>query len=199
MESVAPQEALERLKAGNRRFVEDNRIIHDLLEQVKETATRQEPFAAILGCIDSRAVPELIFDQGIGNLFSIRVAGNVIDDDVLASLEFACTVARTRLIIVKGHTRCGAIQGACQGGSVGHLKQLMEKIKPSVEKVQKLYGDGPLDTKFMDEVSKINVLHSVAMIRTQSTILRELSEQGQIAIIGALYDVGTGVVTFFDH
>jgi carbonic anhydrase len=152
-----------------------------------------------LGCIDSRAVPELIFDQGIGDLFSVRVAGNVIDNDVLASLEFACTLAGTRLIVVKGHTRCGAIQGACQGVNTGHLQQLLGKIQPAIEEAkEKGYKDTD-DISFRDNVSHINALHSVARIKEQSPILRDLWERGDIAIIAAMYDVSSGVVTFYDE
>lgn len=196
--TVSPEEALARLKAGNQRFVQNNRLSHDLLDQVRETALGQRPFATILGCIDSRAVPELIFDQGIGDLFSIRVAGNVIGDDVLASLEFACTVADTRFILVKGHTSCGAIQSACAGDGGGHLDQMMQKIMPSVEKAKSERGEQIGDSDFRNEVSHLNVLNSVAQIKEQSEILRNLSQNGQIAIIGALYDVRTGVVTFFE-
>lgn len=172
-------------------------MIHDLLEQVKETAGGQKPFATILGCIDSRAVPELIFDQGIGSLFSIRVAGNVISEDVLASLEFACTVADTRLIIVKGHTNCGAIQAACESDGDGHLHQLISKIKPSVDAARQSLGQ-EINSSFKDEVSRLNVLRSVALIQEKSPVLGKLAESGRIAIIGALYNVYSGEVTFFE-
>lgn len=198
-ESVAPEEALERLKVGNQRFVHNKRIIQDFKEQVKETAGGQKPFATIVGCIDSRVVPELIFDQGIGSLFSVRVAGNVISEDVLASLEFACIIADTRLIIVKGHTRCGAIQAACEsdGGEPGHLPQLIAKITPSIEQAQRSLGD-EITPELKDEVSKLNALRSVAEIKEKSPVLRKLAEAGTIAIIGARYDVSSGEVSFYE-
>lgn len=169
------------------------------MEQVKKTAGGQKPFATIVGCIDSRVVPELIFDQGIGSLFSVRVAGNVISEDVLASLEFACTIADTRLIIVKGHTRCGAIQAACEsdGGETGHLPQLIAKITPSIDAARRSLGD-EITQALKDEVSKLNALRSVAEIREKSPVLRSLAEAGTIAIIGACYDVSSGVVTFYE-
>lgn len=191
-----PAEALERLKAGNQRFVSNQRIFQNLMEQVKQTAGGQSPFAAILGCIDSRTVPELIFDQGIGSLFSIRVAGNVISEDVLASLEFACAIAGTRLIVVKGHTRCGAIAAACESEGEGHLHQLISKIKPSVEAARKQLGED-ITPQLRDEVSHLNVLRSVELIQEKSPTLRELAASGEIAIIGALYDVVSGEVTFY--
>lgn len=196
-ETVSASDALARLKAGNQRFVNNERVIHDLLEQVKETAGGQRPFATIVGCIDSRAVPELIFDQGIGSIFSVRVAGNVISEDVLASLEFACTIADTRLIIVKGHTRCGAIEAACMSEGTGHLHQLVSKIRPSVEAAKAKMGD-EITPAFEDEVSRLNVLRSVELIQEQSPVLRELAQTGQIVIIGAIYDVQSGEVTFLE-
>jgi carbonic anhydrase len=198
-DSVTPGEALARLKAGNERFVTNQRVIHDLMEQVKETAGGQKPFATIVGCIDSRVVPELIFDQGIGSLFSVRVAGNVISEDVLASLEFACTVADTRLIIVKGHTRCGAVESAClsDGTEPGYLPQLIAKIAPSIAAAKQKLGD-EITPELKDKVSKLNVLHSVAEIREKSPVLKKLEEEGTIKIIGARYDVSTGVVTFYE-
>lgn len=194
----SPEEALALLKEGNQRFLHNQRLMPNLMEQVRQTASGQRPFAAILGCIDSRAVPELIFDQGIGSLFSIRVAGNVVDEDVLASLEYACTVSGTRLILVKGHTRCGAVQSACQEVEVGgHLKQLMDKLKPCVDAAVHTLGENRDTDGFRDEVSRLNIEQSVAQILAGSQILRDLSDKGEIAVVGALYDVRTGSVSFF--
>jgi carbonic anhydrase len=198
-DNLSPAEALVLLKEGNQRFVQNQRLTPNLMDQVRETASGQNPFAAILGCIDSRAVPELIFDQGIGSLFTIRVAGNVIDEDVLASLEYACTVSGTRLILVKGHTRCGAVQSACQNVAVeGNLKQLMDKLKPCVDAAAQKMGGYADGDDFRDEVSHINVEQSVAQILAGSPILRKLSDRGEIAVVGALYDVRTGKVSFFE-
>ncbi|MGH2644581.1 MAG: carbonic anhydrase, partial [Chitinophagaceae bacterium] len=189
-------EALERLKAGNQRFVENKLADRDFLTQIKTTANGQHPFAVVVGCIDSRAVPELVFDQGIGDLFSVRIAGNIIDEDVLASLEFSCALAGASLIVVKGHTRCGAVAGACAGVTEGHLGGLLSKINPAIEGAKKTKGENLSDPAFRDEVSRLNALHSVEQIKKQSKILRELSDQRKIKIVAALYDVTTGKVTF---
>ncbi|TAN01102.1 MAG: carbonic anhydrase [Chitinophagaceae bacterium] len=195
-ENISPSDALERLKAGNQRFVQNKLADRDFLTQVKNTANGQHPFAVIVGCIDSRAVPELIFDQGIGDLFSVRIAGNVIDEDVLASLEFSCALAGASLVVVKGHTHCGAVAGACSGVTEGHLGKLLSKINPAIEEAKKIQGENLADPAFRDEVSRLNALYSVEQIKQQSNILRDLSEQGKIKIVAALYDVTTGKVNF---
>jgi carbonic anhydrase len=194
------EEALARLKEGNRRFVNNRRFAHDLTAQVRETSGGQSPFAVVLGCMDSRTSPELIFDQGIGDIFSVRVAGNVIDEDVLASLEFACTLAGTTLILVKGHTGCGAVAGACAADELsGHLVQLARKISPAIQQARLTAGNNTADAAFRNEVSRLNVLNSVREIAERSPVLASLAASGQIMIAGALYDVGTGSVTFYDQ
>lgn len=194
--TISPSEALEWLKAGNQRFVSNNNTQRDLLKQVHATADGQHPFAVIVGCIDSRAVPELIFDQGIGELFTVRIAGNVIDEDVLASLEFSCDLAGASLIVVKGHTRCGAVAGACSAVTKGHLGSLLSKINPAIAGARKTHGEDLSDPAFRDEVSRLNALHSVELIKEKSEILKKMSDQGKIKIVAALYDVTTGKVTF---
>lgn len=193
------EEALARLKEGNRRFVNNRRFPHDLHAQVRETTAGQSPFAVVLGCMDSRTSPELIFDQGIGDIFSVRIAGNVIDDDVLASLEFACVLAGTKLILVKGHTGCGAVAGACSGDGIeGHLAGLVEKIRPAVEAAKATAGSDTADPAFRDEVARLNVLNSVREIRKRSSVLESLASKGEIMIAGARYDISTGEVSFYE-
>lgn len=196
--TVTAEEALQYLKEGNERYMNNRILGQDLTSRIKKTAEGQFPFAAILGCIDSRAIPELIFDQSIGDIFTIRVAGNVISEDVLASLEFSCSLAGAKLIIVKGHTRCGAVKGACDGVHTGHLDHLLSKITPAVRAAKGSEFKSEDELAFRDEVSRINVLNSVREIKERSPLLNNLISSGEVVIKGAMYDVTTGKVEWLN-
>jgi carbonic anhydrase len=197
---LTPSDALSILKAGNARFQSDARLNRSLLGQVHETSEGQWPFAAILSCIDSRTSAELIFDQGLGDLFSIRIAGNFLTDDILGSLEFACAVAGAKLIVVLGHSHCGAVKGACDGVELGHLTNMLMKLRPALDAVKEP-ADPSLRTaanaQFVEAVSRSNVEHAVAQIPARSEVLAALHEAGQIEVVGATYDVTSGGVEFF--
>lgn len=192
--------ATQLLKDGNSRFTSGLSANRDLLQKVKETKDGQKPFAAILSCMDSRAPAELIFDQGIGDIFNIRVAGNVISPYVLGSLEYAVAVAGSKLILVMGHTGCGAIKGACDDVKLGNLTDLLAQIKASVvnETTETADRTGGNNT-FVNKVSMLNVLHSVEQIKEQSEVIRSFVENGTIKIVPAMYDVATGVVSFHNE
>ncbi|MEO5891920.1 MAG: carbonic anhydrase family protein [Ferruginibacter sp.] len=196
--SLTPDLALEILKEGNERFVKNLKANRNLLQQVNETSKGQFPFATILSCIDSRTSAELIFDQGLGDIFSIRIAGNILNEDILGSMEFATKVVGTKIIIVLGHTKCGAIAGACNHVEMGNLTTLLNKIQPAIysEKVTTENRDGSNES-FVKNVTELNVLLTIERIRRESPIVAELEQQGAIKIIGGLYDVETGIVTFF--
>jgi carbonic anhydrase len=193
---LTPFKAYEILKEGNERFVNNLRYNRNLLQQVNETATGQFPFAVVLSCIDSRTSAELIFDQGLGDIFSVRIAGNVLNEDILGSMEFACNVAGSKLVVVLGHTKCGAVKGACAHVEMGHLTGLLEKIQPSVEKVQQQYDEILDQEKFVEEVAHENVLYHMNDVLNRSSILRGLYKQGKIGIVGGTYSVETGEVEF---
>lgn len=197
--NITPQQALELLKAGNARFVDNLRINRNLLQQMNETSEGQWPMAAIVSCMDSRTSAELVFDQGLGDIFSIRLAGAVISDNVLGSLEYACKVAGSKFIVVLGHTKCGAIKGACDHVELGNLTGLLNKITPSVY-AEKTIRDNRNSHNhvFVDAVTRIHTERSVQAVLEQSLILRDMIFKGEVGIIGALYDVETGVVTFLD-
>ncbi len=195
--ATTPQKALQMLKEGNMRFVQGNMLKRDLMQQVKATGSGQFPFAAIVGCIDSRASNELIFDQGIGDIFSARIAGNFVNDDILGSLEFACAAAGARLIVVLGHTECGAVKGACDDVVLGNLTRTLANIKPAVAAVSGYDSDRSSNNKaFVQAVTDKNVLLTVELIRERSSILRDMINKGQIGLVGAMYDVHTGQVSF---
>ncbi|HHF7374049.1 carbonic anhydrase family protein [Legionella bozemanae] len=198
--NITPDEAVDLLKRGNERFIQNLRFNRNLLQQVNETAEAQYPFATILSCIDSRTPAELIFDQGLGDIFSIRIAGNIVNDDIIGSLEFACKLAGSKLIVVLGHTNCGAIKGACDEAQLGYLTQLLDKIKPaiSLEKSFKENRNGS-NLAYVNEVAKINIKNSIQNILDKSSVIKELKDQGTIKIIGGLYDVASGEVLFFDE
>ncbi|MGM9452928.1 carbonic anhydrase family protein [Legionella bozemanae] len=198
--NITPDEAVDLLKRGNERFIQNLRFNRNLLQQVNETAEAQYPFATILSCIDSRTPAELIFDQGLGDIFSIRIAGNIVNDDIIGSLEFACKLAGSKLIVVLGHTNCGAIKGACDEAQLGYLTQLLDKIKPaiSLEKSFKENRNGS-NLAYVNEVAKINIKNSIQNILNKSSVIKELKDQGTIKIIGGLYDVASGEVLFFDE
>lgn len=197
--TTTPENALEFLREGNYRFVNNLKTNRNLLQQVNETRDGQFPIAAVLTCIDSRTSAELIFDQGLGDIFSIRIAGNVINEDILGSMEFACKLAGSKLIVVLGHTKCGAIQGACNQIQLGNLSTLLNKIQPAVyyERTVKENRDATND-EFVEKVTRIQIKRSMESIVERSVILREMIEKGEIALIGALYDVETGLVEFLD-
>lgn len=198
---LSPQEAIELLKEGNQRFVSREMRERDLLAQVEETSKGQFPFACIVGCIDSRVPATTVFDQGIGSLFVATVAGNIINEDILGSLEFGCAAAGSKAIIVLGHTSCGAVKGACDSVELGNLTSLLSKINASVKETVEPNDPSMRNSSnlpFVNEVAKNNVLRSVENIRVKSNVLRRLEEDGKITIVGAMYDVSTGQVSFLD-
>jgi carbonic anhydrase len=195
--ATTPEKALQMLKDGNARFVQGKMLARDYMEQVRATGDGQYPFAAVVGCIDSRASNELIFDQGIGDIFSARVAGNFINDDMLGSLEFACAAAGAKLIVVVGHTECGAVKGACDDVVLGNLTQTLANIKPAVAAVTGHEPDrSSSNPAFVQAVADKNVELTLKRIRERSLILRGMAEKGDIALAGAMYDVHTGRVNF---
>ena len=197
--ALTPALALAELKAGNARFVAGKPLHRDFPAQVAATAGGQYPFAVVLSCLDSRQPIEIVLDQGIGDIFSARVAGNILDDDILGSMEFACKVSGAKLIAVIGHSNCGAIKGAIDDVELGNLTGLLAKIKPAIDAVP---ADGqPRTTKnyaFVDAVSEANVKLVMQQIRERSPILRELLEKNEIALVGGMYDLNTGKVQFYD-
>jgi carbonic anhydrase len=195
---VTPEIALRNLREGNSRFVENLRAHRNLLAQVNETSEGQYPFAIVLSCIDSRTSAELIFDQGLGDIFSVRVAGNVINEDILGSMEYACAVAGSKLIVVLGHSKCGAIISACQHVRMGNVTSLLGKIQPAVEKVGAVVPNITADHA-VQQVSEQNVFESIARIKERSPILVEMLNNGKIGIVGAMYDIESGRVEFFDE
>ncbi|WP_115706939.1 carbonic anhydrase family protein [Legionella sainthelensi] len=198
--NITPDQAIDLLQKGNQRFVQNLRYNRNLLQQVNETADGQYPFASILSCIDSRTPAELIFDQGLGDIFSIRIAGNIVNDDIIGSLEFACKIAGSKLIVVLGHTNCGAIKGACDHAELGHLTQLLHKITPAIEQETSFTQDrNGRNLPYVNEVARINVENSIKTIVNKSAILSELIAQRTIKIIGGLYDVVSGEVSFFEQ
>lgn len=197
-ENLTPERALEILKEGNKRFVNNLRAHRNLLEQVNETSAGQYPFAAILSCIDSRTSAELIFDQGLGDIFSIRIAGNILNEDILGSMEFSCKLAGSKLIVVLGHTKCGAIQGACDNVVLGHVTTLLNKIKPAIEQETDTKEHRNADNEsFIQNVTRNNVFITVQQVREQSPILSEMERTGKIKIVGGIHDLETGQVTFY--
>ena len=192
-QKLTPQKAYEILLNGNKRFINNLKINRNLLQQLNDTANAQFPFAVVLSCMDSRTSVELIFDQGLGEIFSIRIAGNIVNEDVLGSMEYACEVAGSKLIVVLGHTRCGAIKGACEGIEMGHLTSLLEKIKPSVMELH------PMDcsnVEFAEKVAHLNVIRGMDDILERSKIIHKLYNAGKIGIVGGVYSVENGTVDF---
>jgi carbonic anhydrase len=197
-EAITPLMALDLFKEGNKRFVNNLKVNRNLLQQANETSDGQHPFAVILSCIDSRTSAELIFDQGLGDIFSVRIAGNIINEDILGSMEFGCKVAGSKLIVVLGHTKCGAVKGACDHVEMGNLTALLTKIRPAVDDENTVSenrdsGNG----EFVEKVSAINVKRTVEAIMQRSPILKEMIQAGQIGIVGGIHDISTGEVTFY--
>jgi carbonic anhydrase len=196
---LTPADALQYLKEGNFRFVNDLRTQHDLLEQIDQTKNNQTPFAAIVSCMDSRTSVELVFDQGLGAVFSIRNAGNVVTNTVLGSLEYATAVAGSKLILILGHTGCGAIKGAVDGVELGHLTSLLVKIAPAVESAVQNGGTrSSKNADFVASVTERNVARGVDRILAESSVIRSLVEEGKVGIVPAVYDIATGRVRFFE-
>ena len=198
--SITPRKALEILKEGNNRFINNLKAHRDLLEQVNETRDGQWPFATILSCIDSRTSAELIFDQGLGDVFSVRIAGNIVNTDILGSMEFACKVAGSKLIVVLGHTKCGAVKGACDHVEMGNLTELLSKIQPAVyQEKSTTENRSSANSIFVENVSEINVKRNVKNIIERSFVLEQMIENGQIGIVGAMHNIETGEVSFYDE
>ena len=199
--TMTPQKALQFLKEGNLRFQNNLKANRNLLEQVNDTSDGQFPFATILSCIDSRVSAELIFDQGLGDIFSVRIAGNFVNEDILGSMEFACKLAGTKLIVVLGHTSCGAVKGACDDAKLGNLTNMLAKIKPAVEAISEPTEASLRNSKnleFVDNVAEKNVQLTIENIRTLSPILKEMEDSNEIDIVGGMYDINNGAVNFFE-
>jgi carbonic anhydrase len=198
--SFTPEKAIEILKMGNERFVNNLKANRNLLQQVNETSDGQHPFAVILSCIDSRTSAELIFDQGLGDIFSIRIAGNILNEDILGSMEFACKIAGAKAAVVLGHSKCGAIKGACDNVEMGNLTALLTKIRQAVDDELIIKENrNSSNAEFVEKVAVINVKRTVKAIMERSPILNEMIKTGELDLIGAMYDVETGVVTFYQN
>lgn len=199
--TMTPQKSLQYLKEGNIRFQNNLKANRNLLEQVNDTSDGQFPFATILSCIDSRVSAELVFDQGLGDIFSIRIAGNFVNQDILGSMEFACKLAGTKLIVVLGHTACGAVKGACDDAKLGNLTSMLAKIKPAVKAViepQEISLRNSSNSEFVDNVAAKNVQLTIDRIIAESDVLTEMQKKEEIEIIGAMYDINKGTVTFYE-
>ncbi|MBA2652636.1 MAG: carbonic anhydrase [Tatlockia sp.] len=199
-QEMTPQQALQRLKEGNQRFLSNQSLPRDYLKQAHQSFFGQFPYALILNCMDSRSIPELFFDQGLADLFTLRVAGNVLNNDILGSMEFATKVVGSRLIVVLAHTSCGAVSGACEGVKLGHLTDVIEKIKPVVEPtMQNQKTKNCTDPKLIDEIAKANALQVVKEIQKGSPIIKALIDSNQIGIVAGIHDIKTGQVQFFEE
>jgi len=197
--AITPSLALEILKDGNKRFVSNLKINRNLLQQANETSDGQHPFAVILSCIDSRTSAELIFDQGLGDVFSVRIAGNIVNEDILGSMEFGCKVAGAKIIVVLGHTKCGAVKGACDNVALGNLTGLIAKIKPAVEQeAVTAENRNSSNGVFVENVAELNVSLSVKNILLKSPIIADMVKTGDIGIVGGIHDITTGEVKFFE-
>jgi carbonic anhydrase len=196
--AITPSMALTLLNEGNKRFLNNLKVNRNLLQQANETSDGQHPFAIILSCIDSRTSAELIFDQGLGDIFSVRIAGNIINEDILGSMEFACKVAGSKIIVVLGHTKCGAVKGACDHIEMGNLTALLSKIRPAVDdETLTKENRNSNNSVFVENVATINVKRTVKSIMQRSPILKEMIESGQIGIVGGTHDISTGEVNFY--
>ena len=199
--TMTPEKSLQYLKEGNIRFQNNLKANRNLLEQVNDTSDGQFPFATILSCIDSRVSAELVFDQGLGDIFSVRIAGNFVNEDILGSMEFACKLAGTKLIVVLGHTSCGAVKGACDDAKLGNLTTMLAKIKPAVNAVtspEDVSLRNSKNSEFVDNVSTKNVLLTMERILEESDVLADMQSKGEVMIVGAMYDINTGAVTFYE-
>lgn len=197
--AITPKMALELLVDGNKRFVNNLKVNRNLLQQANETSDGQHPFAVILSCIDSRTSAELIFDQGLGDVFSVRIAGNILNEDILGSMEFGCKVAGAKIIVVLGHTKCGAVKGACDHVEMGNLTSLLTKIRPAVDdELETKENRTSSNPQFVENVSTINVKRTVKSIMERSPMLKEMIEGGQVGIVGGTHDISTGIVNFYE-
>ena len=192
--NLTPAKAIEILMDGNKRFINNLKANRDLLQQMNDTSEGQHPFAVILSCIDSRTSAELIFDQGLGDIFSVRIAGNCVNEDILGSMEFACKVAGAKLIVVLGHTACGAVKGACDDVRMGNLTTLLNKIRPAVDDTKTSGERKSSNTAFVEDVAVRNVVLALESIPQRSPILKEMIDSKTIGIVGGIYDVSTGKV-----
>lgn len=196
---ISPKQALELLKEGNKRFVQNLKVNRNLLQQANETSDGQHPFAVTLSCIDSRTSVELIFDQGLGDVFSVRIAGNIANEDILGSMEFGCKVAGSKIIVVLGHTSCGAIKGACDHVELGNLTGLLSKIQPAIEAETTIRENrNSSNTEFVDKVTDLNVKKTIEQILEKSPILKEMLAAGEIGIVGGVHNITTGEVDFYE-
>lgn len=199
-QAMTPAMALDILKKGNDRFINNLKANRNLLQQANETSDGQHPFAVVLSCIDSRTSAELIFDQGLGDIFSVRIAGNIVNEDILGSMEFGCKVAGSKIIVVLGHTKCGAIKGACDHVEMGNLTALLSKIQPAVYDEKTVTENrNSSNSDFVEKVAAINVKRTVHAIMERSPILKEMIEKGEIGIVGGNHNIATGLVTFYDE
>ncbi len=197
--TMSPEKALTYLKEGNQRFQNNLKANRNLLNQVNETSEGQFPFAVVLSCIDSRVSAELIFDQGLGDIFSIRIAGNFVNEDILGSMEFSCKIAGSKLIVVLGHSSCGAIKGACDDVKLGNLTAMLSKIKPAVDAVTKPEKNrNSSNATFVQEVAEKNVELTMIEVVKRSPVLMEMIEKHEIKMVGGMYDVKTGAVNFYE-
>lgn len=195
-DNLSPRQAFDLLKEGNGRFMQNLKLNRNLHQQLEETVQAQYPYIVALSCMDSRTSVELIFDQGIGEIFSIRVAGNIINDDILASMEYACGVVGSKLILVVGHTRCGAIKAATENVELGHITALLEKIKPAIANTE---ASGEQKTIFAEKVAYSNVFHSISEILDRSSIIKDLYDAGKIGIVGGMFSLENGRVHFIQE
>ncbi len=195
---MTPELALARLREGNQRFLAGGSTTHDYQKQVAITGEGQFPFATILSCIDSRTPPEVIFDLALGDAFAPRIAGNIVNEDILGSMEFASKLAGSKLVVVLGHTHCGAVKGACDGAELGNLTGLLKKIRPAVDVTANVDGDdrSSKNSAFVDAAAHTNVMQTVETIRQKSPVLKEMERKGEIKIVPAMYDIETGQVVF---
>ena len=199
VKDMKPKKVLKILKKGNKRFVKNLSLNRDLLKEAKSTSESQSPIAVVLSCLDSRSSAEVIFDQGIGDVFSARVAGNIVNDDILGSMEFACYLSTAKVIVVLGHTNCGAVHGACDGAKLGHLTNLLEKIKVAVDLVKKPKNPDDRNSgnlEFVDKVTIENVKLTMENIRKNSTILSKLEKYGEIMIVGGIHNLSDGTIKY---
>jgi len=195
-DKMTPDEIIQEMKAGNERFRSGKPLHRDLMREVKATAKGQYPAAIVFGCVDSRAPAELILDFGIGEIFSGRIAGNIAEEDVMGSMEFACKLAGSKVVLVMGHTACGAIKGAIDGVQLGNLTALLAKIRPAIQATHYTGERSAKNYAFVDAVARTNVSLTIAKIREQSPVLRDLESAGTIKIAGSMYDLETGKVEF---
>ena len=195
--AITPEEVLQLMIDGHNRYLEGKMLNRNLIEQVKATASAQYPYAVVLNCLDSRVIPESVFDQGIGDIFDARVAGNFVNDDILGSMEFACKITGAKLILVVGHTNCGAIKGAIDDAELGNLTQLLDKIKPAVARTKYDGDKSSKNLEYVDLVSKENVLMAIENIKLRSPVLKEMLDKNEIMIAGCMYNISDGTIEFY--